>query len=134
MTTINYRYFVRGQWVGPADEKPAVIGEKFLQTLDALSGIDPLFKGWQFTGVWQIPEEHRLAYVPLAAGRKRIAEIVESGVYMDDFNQPCPEYGHFVAAWPGREALAMCRFQHRPAIRTLSFRSENIISNPIYRS
>jgi hypothetical protein len=101
MTTINYRYFVRGQWVGPADEKPAVIGEKFLQTLDALSGIDPLFKGWQFTGVWQIPEEHRLAYVPLAAGRKRIAEIVESGVYVDDFNKPCPENGHGVVAVAG---------------------------------
>lgn len=43
MTPINYHYFVRGQWAGPADEKPAVIGAKFLQTLDSLSGIDPLF-------------------------------------------------------------------------------------------
>ncbi len=101
MTTINYRYFVLGRWVGRADEKPAVIGEKFLQTLDALGGIASLFEGWQFTGAWQIPEEHRSEFVPLAIGRKRIAEIVESGVYVDDFNKPCPENGHFVIAVAG---------------------------------
>ena len=89
------------QWAGPADEKPATTGAKFLKTLDALSGIDPLFTGWQFTGRWQIPEEHRSSFVPLAAGRKRIAEIVESGVYIDDFNKPRPEYGHSVMAVAG---------------------------------
>jgi hypothetical protein len=98
MTPINYRYFVRGSWTGPADEKPAVTGAKFLQTLDSLNGVDPLFAGWQFTGRWQLPEEHRSSFVPLAAARKRIVEIVESGVYIDDFNKPCPEYGHWVAA------------------------------------
>ena len=58
-TSINYQYSVRGSWLGPADEKPAVTGAKFLQTLDALSDIDPVFSGWQFTGAWQISEEHR---------------------------------------------------------------------------
>lgn len=87
MTPINYRYFLRGNWLGPANEKPAVIGRKFLRTLDALSGIDPLCTGWQFTGPWQIPEENRLSFVPLAIARKRIASIVEGGVYIDDFNE-----------------------------------------------
>jgi hypothetical protein len=100
-TSINYQYSVRGSWLGPADEKPAVTGAKFLQTLDALSGIDPLFTGWQFTGRWQLPEEHSSEFVPLAAGRERVAEIVESGVYIDDFNKPCPEYGHLVMAVAG---------------------------------
>ncbi len=101
MTTINYRYTVQGKWSGPADEKPAVTGAKFLQTLDALSGIAPLFEGWQFTGQWQIPEAHRSSFVPLAIGRKCIAEIVERGVYIDDFNKPCPENGHTVIAVAG---------------------------------
>ena len=101
MTSINYRYSVQGSWLGPANERPAVTGAKFLQTLDSLSGIDPLFGGWQFIGRWQIPEEHRLSFVPLAAARKRITEIVESGVYVDDFNKPCPEYGHTVIAVAG---------------------------------
>jgi hypothetical protein len=108
MTPINYRYFVRGHWLGPADEAPAVTGAKFLKTLDALSDINPFFAGWQFTGSWQLPgehrlsfvlpEEHRSSFVPLAAARNRIAEIVERGVYIDDFNKPCPEYGHSVMA------------------------------------
>jgi len=101
MEPMNYRYFVRGGWSGPADEEPAVTGAKFLKTLDALSDIDPLFAGWQFTGSWQIPEEHRSSFVPLVAGRQRITEIVESGVYIDDFNKPCPEYGHSVHAVAG---------------------------------
>jgi hypothetical protein len=101
MEPMNYRYFVRGSWSGPADEKPAVTGAKFLKTLDALSGVDPLFSGWQFTGRWQIPEEHRSSFVPLAAGRNRIAEIVESGVHIDDFNKSRPEYGHSVHAVAG---------------------------------
>jgi hypothetical protein len=91
MTHINYRYYVRGRWPGPVDEVPAVTGAKFLKTLDALSGVDPLFTGWQFTGEWQIPEEHRSEFIPLTAGRERIAEIVESGVYIDDFNRRRPE-------------------------------------------
>jgi len=100
-TSINYQYSVRGSWLGPADEKPAVTGAKFLQTLDALSDIDPVFSGWQFTGAWQIPEEHRSEFVPLVAGRERIAEIVEQGVYIDDFDEPCPELGHSVIAVAG---------------------------------
>jgi hypothetical protein len=101
MTSTNYRYFVRGHWAGSADEKPAVTGAKFLRTIDALSAIDPLFTDWQFTGTWQIPEEHRSSFIPLAVGRDRIVDIVESGVYIDDFNKPCPEYGHSVHATAG---------------------------------
>jgi hypothetical protein len=101
MTGMDYEYSVRGSWLGPAGEKPAVTGAKFLKTLDALSGIDPIFSGWQFTGSWQLSKEHRHSYVPLAAGRERMAEIVELGVYIDDFSKPCPEFGHSVMAVAG---------------------------------
>jgi hypothetical protein len=101
MTSINYGYSVRGLLPGPRNEKPKVIGAKFLQTLDALSGIDPLFTGWQLTGRWQIPEEQRSSFVPLADARKCIAEIVERGVDLDDFNRPHPEYGYGVIAVTG---------------------------------
>jgi Immunity protein 52 len=102
MTTgIDYEYSVRGSWLGPASEKPAITGAKFLKTLDALSGIDPIFSGWMFTGAWQLSEGHRDRYVPLAVGRERVAEIVEQGVYIDDSKEPCPELGHSVFAIAG---------------------------------
>ncbi|MFZ0609978.1 MAG: hypothetical protein WAM75_20125 [Xanthobacteraceae bacterium] len=119
MTSINYRYFVRGHWAGPAGEKPEVTGAKFLKTLDALRRIDPLFVDWQFTGAWQIPEERRSSFVPLAAGRERIAEIVESGVYMDDFNKPCPQYGYSVHAVAG--ARGPCRVAFTASTTRQSF-------------
>ena len=131
MTPINYRYFVRGSWLGPANEKPAVIGTKFLQTLDALSGIDPLFTDWQFTGAWQIPEEHRLSFVPLVDGRKRIAEIVKAGVYMDDFNEPCPEYGHTVIATAGARGPRRVAFTATTTRQdfALSFGEHDLVSD-----
>jgi hypothetical protein len=142
MTSINYRYSVRGSWSGPADEKPAVTGAKFLKTLDALSGVDPLFSGWQFTGCWQIPEEHRSSFVPLAAGRNRIAEIVESGVYIDDFNKPRPEYGygvHAVAGARGPRHVAFTVSTSRHSFQ-LSFGEHDVASDlsivayPLFKS
>jgi Immunity protein 52 len=131
MAPINYRYFVRGQWAGPADERPAITGAKFLKTLDALSGIDPLFTGWQFTGRWQIPEGHRSSFVPLASGRKRIVEIVKSGVYMDDFNKPRPEYGHSVIAVAGSRGPRHVAFAASTSRQSfdLSFGEHNIASD-----
>jgi hypothetical protein len=131
MTPINYRYFVRGSWLGPANEKPALIGAKFLQTLDALGGIDPLLTGWQFTGAWQIPEEHRSEFVPLADARKRIAEIVEAGVYIDDFNKACPEYGYSVHGVAGARGPHRVSFSVSTSHQSfdLSFGEHNLASD-----
>jgi hypothetical protein len=41
-----YNYFIRSTWHGRV-ETPAAIGAKFLNTLDALSGIDRIFSGWK---------------------------------------------------------------------------------------
>jgi hypothetical protein len=125
---------VRGSWLGPASEKPAITGAKFLKTLDALSGIDPIFSGWKFTGPWQLSEGQRDRYVPLAAGRERVAEIIEQGVYIDDFKEPCPELGHSVFAVAGRGDRAGYRLQHRRRVKAFTFRLASGISRPICRS
>jgi hypothetical protein len=97
----NYRYFVRGCWAGRPDEQPAVTGAKFLKALDLLSGIDPMFSDWQVIRNWRIAEDERPRQVPLATVRDRIAEIVEDGVALNDFNKPSPREGYSVAATAG---------------------------------
>jgi len=101
MTPITYRYFVRGQWAGPADEKPAVTGATFLQTLDSLSAIDPVFSGWQVNRNWKIPEDEEPRLIPLDIARNRIVEIVEKGVVHNDFGKPTPGYGYKALATAG---------------------------------
>jgi hypothetical protein len=69
-------------------ETPAVIGAKFLHTLDALSRIDPLL------ATWNVLDRPALASVPLADARPRITTIVEDFVVLDDEGQPEPESGY----------------------------------------
>jgi Immunity protein 52 len=69
-------------------ETPAVIGTKFLHTLDALSRIDPLL------ATWNVLDRPALASLPLADARPRIATIVENFVVLDDNGQPEPESGY----------------------------------------
>ena len=66
-------------------ETPVVIGAKFLQTLDALSRVDPLLASWK------VLDRPTLASVPLAEARPRIATIIENFVVLDDAGQPEPE-------------------------------------------
>jgi hypothetical protein len=131
MTSINYRYFVRGHWRGPADEEPAVTGGKFLQTLDALSGIDTIFSGWQVIRNWEITEDEYPRFVPLDTARKRIAEIVESGVVHDDFNEPTPGYGYSVCATAGARGPHRVTLSARTGNQSfeLSFGEHNIASD-----
>jgi hypothetical protein len=70
-------------------ESPASLGNKFLNTLDALSRIEPtIFANWE---VMNYGEGSAL---PLAAARPRIASIVESNVYRDDWRRPQPQWGY----------------------------------------
>jgi hypothetical protein len=79
--TIYYQLQRRG-------ETPAVIGAKFLDSLDALSRIDPLFANWT---VLDLPA---MASLPLAVARPRIATIVENNVFRNKSEQPEPESGY----------------------------------------
>lgn len=69
-------------------EAPAVIGQKFLGTLDALSAADPLFTPWK------VLDRPAMAALPLTAARPRIAGIIEKNVVRDDYGQPEPEFGY----------------------------------------
>lgn len=131
MTTINYSYAVRGEWAGPADEKPIVTGAKFLQTLDTLNGIDPVFSGWQVYRNWQIAEDDQPRSLPLDTARNRITEIVESGISRDDFNEPTPGYGYIVGATFGARGARRVAFSAWTGNQTfeLKFGEWNVASD-----
>jgi hypothetical protein len=131
MTIVNYNYAVRGKWAGPADEKPAVTGAKFLQTLDALSRVDPIFADWQVNRNWKIIEDDQPRLVPLAAARNRIAELVESGVVHNDFNKPTPRYGYNALATAGARGPRRVAFSAKTGIQflQLSFGEPNIATD-----
>jgi Immunity protein 52 len=69
-------------------ETPAVIGQKFLDTLDALSAIDPLFTQWK------VLDFVAMKAIPFAAARPRITAIIESNVRRDSYDQPEPKSGY----------------------------------------
>jgi hypothetical protein len=73
-------------------ETPAVIGQKFLDTLDALSEADPFFTPWN------VLEKSAMAVLPLATARPRIAAIVENNVVRNDGGQPEPQSGYSAIA------------------------------------
>lgn len=131
MTTIKYSYAVRGEWVGPADEKPTITGAKFLQTLDALSGNDPLFSGWQVYRNWEIAEDDQPRLLPLGTARNRITAIVESGISRDDFNEPTPGYGYVVGATVGARGPRRVAFSAWTGNRTfkLEFGEHDVASD-----
>ena len=88
---MNQRPFNFGIYYGVPrrGETPAVIGAKFLHSLDALSRIDPLF------AEWNVLDRPALASLPLAVARPRIATIVENNVVRDDDGEPEPEFGYW---------------------------------------
>jgi hypothetical protein len=131
MTQISYDYFVRGSWAGPADEKSAVTGARFLKTLDSLSGIDALLSGWQVMRNWKITEDECPRFVPLDAARDRIAEIVEQGVSRNERDQPEPWYGYSVAAAAGARGPRRVTFTARTGLQffELSFGEHYLASD-----
>jgi hypothetical protein len=88
--TIQYR-LPRGH------ETSAVIGAKLLDSLDALSRIDPLFTDWK------ILDPAAMASLPLAIARTRISTVVENNLARDDYDQPEPESGYSLVAQTGND-------------------------------
>jgi hypothetical protein len=75
-------------------ETPASIGAKFVDTLDALTRIDPtVFTNWEVTDIPAMTSQ------PLAAARSRIADTVEGNVSRDDFREPDPDSGYSAVAY-----------------------------------
>jgi hypothetical protein len=94
MNEHEYAYDIRSGWRG-RPESPASIGTKFLNMLDALSGIDPTF------GNWRVIDALGKASRPLAEVRPNIAAIVEKNVARDDYG-PSPRRGYHAAAMAGK--------------------------------
>jgi hypothetical protein len=68
---------------------------KFVETLDALSGIDPIF------AEWQIADFRADSPFSLVSARSRIAAITESNVARNDFDEPYPDEGYHGVALAG---------------------------------
>jgi hypothetical protein len=107
MTTKPYYvYSIRSQWRGRI-ETPVAIGAKFVNMLDALSGIDPIFSDWLITD-FPNPSSGDAAtdflnmkIVPLGAARLRIAEIIGNNVVLNDAREPSPDEGYTAIAVGG---------------------------------
>jgi hypothetical protein len=90
----GYTFFVCSTWTERV-ETPATIGAKFVDTLDALTSIDPIFANWEV-----FDHRHRSS-LPLSAARSRIARIFETNVVRSDFGNPEPENGYSASAMAG---------------------------------
>jgi len=94
-----YVYSIRSNWHGRV-ETPAAIGAKFLKTLDALSGIDPVFGDWIISDFPNpssgdaIADFLNIKLVPLGVARTRITEIIENHVVLNDAREPSPDEGY----------------------------------------
>ena len=88
-----YCYLIRSGWPERVDT-PAAIGAKFVKTLDALTGLDPIFATWKIFDARNISS--------LSAARSRMAAIVENNAARDDFDKPVPLYrGYRASAMAG---------------------------------
>ncbi len=95
MKALEYRYFIRSGWHG-RPESPASVGAKFVDTLDALTRINPIFANWLLTDL------RTMSSLPLAAARSNIAALVEKNVVLDDFRKPSPDRGYHAIGRTGK--------------------------------
>jgi hypothetical protein len=89
----EFDYSIRSGW-SPRQESPASLGAKFLNSIDALSRIDPTI----FTN-WQVMDFPAIDSFPLAEARPRIAAIIENNVARDDLKVPQPGWGYTASAY-----------------------------------
>lgn len=84
-------------------ESPATIGAKFVATLDALSGIDPVvFENWELV------DFSAEASLPLAEVRSHVSAIIERNVSRDQLGNPAPCHGYTVNAFTAT-AIKSCK-------------------------
>lgn len=96
MNELKFKYGIRSAWRDRPDN-PASIGGKFVDTLDALTGIDPtIFANWSLT------ELRAMKSIDLDEARSRIGDLIEKNVTLDDYREPIPEYGYSAVAHSGK--------------------------------
>jgi hypothetical protein len=92
MSGLAFGYFIRSE-MPPCVESPDQLGARFVNTLDALTRVDPtIFANWE---VMDYPAR---ASSPLAEARERIGAIIEKNVDRNDLGESCPQYGYAAGA------------------------------------
>jgi hypothetical protein len=105
-TKPNYIYSLRSQWPR-REETPATIGVKFVNMLDALRDIDPIFGDWIVLDPpiprmrYSIADYLKIKFVPLDVARSGITQIIEHNVVLDDASEADPDEGYSVNARVG---------------------------------
>jgi hypothetical protein len=105
----NYSWFIQSTSSSGVEE-PAVIGEKYLRTLDTLSRIDPVFGGWT---IWEDhctldeleawvedgeKEPAPIRPVLIEDARLNMNALVEANVQLDDWGESRPDEGYHLGA------------------------------------
>jgi hypothetical protein len=95
----NYTYSLRSEWPRRV-ETPSAIGANFVDMLDALSRVDPIFGDWILldppnpSSGDAMTDYLNIKLVPLDAARQRITQIIENNVSLNDAREPCPDEGY----------------------------------------
>jgi len=92
MSKLAFEYNIRSE-LPSRPEDPAALGTRFLNTLDALSRIDP-----KVFHDWEVVTYPAAASLSLETARPRIAAIIKKAVYRDDLRQPRPDQGYTAGA------------------------------------
>jgi hypothetical protein len=106
MVKPNYTYSLRSEWHGRV-ETPSAIGAKYLNMLDALGQIDPIFADWILSDFPNpssgdvVTDCLNAKFMPLDVARSRITQIVENYVVLDDARLPDPKEGYTGIAQAG---------------------------------
>jgi Immunity protein 52 len=96
MKELEFMYSIRSAWRDRPDS-PASIGGKFVDTLDALTDIDPtIFANWS------LAELRAMKSIHLDEARSRIGNLMEKNVTLGDYREPLPEYGYSAVAHSGK--------------------------------
>jgi hypothetical protein len=83
----KYNYNMGAAWqLKP--ETPSTLGQKFLQTLDAI------IQAYPGVGKWQILDPQNRTILPINDARRKIARLVEDNVCRDEDEEPQPDDGY----------------------------------------
>jgi hypothetical protein len=92
MSELAFDYSIRSE-MPSRSESPAQLGSRFVNTLDALTQVDP-----KIFANWEVMDYPARASTPLAEARDHIGAIIEKNVDRDDFGQSYPQFGYSAGA------------------------------------
>lgn len=87
----GYNYGISARWrVEPTT--PAVLGERFLRTVEAIAAAAPE------AGTWEVLSMRTMDGLTIEEARRTIAELVEENVVEDEDDGPQPEQGYWLVS------------------------------------